>query len=123
MSIFSATIIQGHGRGKSLGFPTLNLKPLSSFEIEPGVYAVKVAWAGLSHFAVMHVGPRPTFEGAEASMEVHVLDLSLDTPPDHLNVEVFERLRPVQKFDSPEALVTQIQADNRAARLIFEKML
>lgn len=123
MISFPATIIPGHGRGKPLGFPTLNLIPLNSLEMEPGVYAVKVKWDGLFHPAVMHVGPRPTFEGAEPSVEVHVLDFDLKESPPDIMVQVIEFLRSVQKFDSPDALVHQIQADIRAARCIFEKKL
>jgi riboflavin kinase/FMN adenylyltransferase len=120
---FSATIIPGHGRGKQLGFPTLNLKPLESLEMESGVYAVTVEWDGLSYFAVMHVGPRPTFEGAEPSVEVHVLDFDIKESPHDIMVQVVEFLRPVQKFDSPEALVRQIREDVVSARAIFEKKL
>lgn len=134
MSTFSAHIISGHGRGKGLGFPTLNLKvDASSGSGEhpaEGVYAVRVRLDPLAPFSqdewlsgVMHVGPRPTFHEQDVSMEVHLLDLKGDIVAQNVEVAVVGRLREVRSFDSPEALKKQIEQDIMAARHLLNSTL
>ena len=128
--VFRATIIRGAGRGKTLGTPTFNLTleeiPRS---LEEGIFAVRAGFEEqeLSP-AVMHYGPRPVF-GDTKSCEVHLLERSAVSPStplrtgsqrsDSLSVEVVERLRDVQDFETPEELQKQITQDINDAKTIL----
>ncbi len=69
-------------------------------------------------FAVMHLGPRPTF-GDTATCEVHILDRVLAATPERVTVEAVARLRDVQTFASPKELRAQIARDIADARGIL----
>lgn len=116
--IIDADVIAGSGRGKEVGFPTLNLN-VSQLpkETEPGVYAcfARLGEHGLRLPAVVHIGPRPTF-GDSFSCEVHVLNHMISIAPRSVHVELVEKLRGVQQFSSKEELQKQIRADIEQAR-------
>jgi riboflavin kinase/FMN adenylyltransferase len=65
---------------------------------------------------MMNLGPRPTFGDLELSLEVHLLDASGDWYDSCVRVEFVRYLRETVKFDSADALVAQLRADERAAR-------
>ena len=65
---------------------------------------------------MMNLGPRPTFGDSRLSLEVHLFDTSGDWYDRSVRVEFVDRLRDVARFDSPDALVAQLRADERAAR-------
>lgn len=111
---FQATIIPGRGRGRQLGYPTINLSINSGAVPNPGVYCARLE----AQDAVMHVGPRPTFKDTN-SIEVHILDATDPKVSSSVQVEVLYRLRDTISFDSPEALKKQIEQDIMAARKYF----
>jgi riboflavin kinase/FMN adenylyltransferase len=132
-------VVPGRGVGRSLGYPTLNLELPDKEKLvpAPGVYAVKVrldvSEVGLvrpvrpvrqvdgscPHPGVMNIGFRPTFEGGNQTLEVHVLDFQEQVYDRIVAVEFMERLRPETKFGSVEELKRQIAADIGLARLIL----
>ena len=115
---FSARVITGDGRGRTLGVPTLNLDLRDvPEELEIGVFACRAVIGGATFPATMHHGPRPTF-GAIASCEVHLIDVSLPSPPEHVEVEVVEFLRGIATYPSAEALQVQMAEDIRRAKEI-----
>lgn len=120
MNTFSASVIPGSGRGKTLGFPTLNLQVVTEeVEISDGVYACFVRADDFDAApAVMHIGSRPTHDDTP-SCEVHLIDTELPTTPSSISVEVVENIRSVRKFNSSEELSTQIHADIQQARAIL----
>jgi len=65
---------------------------------------------------MMNLGPRPTFGDATLSLEVHLFDASGDWYGAPVRVEFVQRLRETMRFESPDALVAQLRADERAAR-------
>lgn len=108
--------IPGLGRGKVLGFPTINLQ-MSSVFTEEGVFLVKVFINSVPYYGLLHAGARPTFELAERSIEIFLLDFQEFLSYEILvSFEILCSIRSIQKFDSPEALVTQIQKDLAFAR-------
>ena len=117
----SGRVCHGDHRGKSIGYPTANLHLPLQFLPPDGVYA---AWSieagGAVSPAVLNIGTRPTFNGAERRVEVHLL-----TPPAgdlygrRLFVEFAARLRGEHRFESVEALKTQIELDIQTARQIL----
>lgn len=110
---FTGKVKKGDQRGRKLGFPTLNLEVAES--LEDGVYIV--ATENLP--AVMHVGPLPTFDKIEKRVEIHVLDFDEDWYEKEVTVEVFDKIREVEKFNSVESLLLAIEGDVRKAREFF----
>jgi riboflavin kinase / FMN adenylyltransferase len=117
---FTARVVTGDGRGTALGRPTLNLE-LSDLPgtLEDGVYA---CWAAIDEeplAAVFHVGLRPTFNRPK-SAEVHLLDRTQASMVTHVTVQLVERLRSVQAFATPDALLAQIATDISRARATLQ---
>ncbi|MBD2597564.1 bifunctional riboflavin kinase/FAD synthetase [Nostoc spongiaeforme FACHB-130] len=121
------TVIQGQQLGRTIGFPTANLQiPSDKFLPRHGVYAVKVyilndttATTPQLILGVMNIGNRPTVNGINSSVEVHLFDWSGDLYGKQLTVELIKFLRPEQKFASLEALKTQIHQDCKMAQKIL----
>lgn len=118
------TIVKGDGRGRGLGFPTANVVfDHGTTQPQPAIYA---AWAKLlpDHTllpAVIHVGPRPTFAGANASFEVHLLRFpDRDLYDQSIAVLLVRHLRAIESFDSPEALSAAIALDVKNALEILQ---
>ncbi|MDZ7821732.1 MAG: riboflavin biosynthesis protein RibF [Candidatus Marinimicrobia bacterium] len=110
----SGHVVSGAGRGRSLGFPTLNIEPDSPSVLIPahGVYCVDVEVEGQKHPAVCNIGLRPTFAEKELSLEVHVIGERLDSLYGRpLGIRFGRYLRDERKFDSKEALKEQIKKD------------
>jgi riboflavin kinase/FMN adenylyltransferase len=111
-------VVPGDGRGKTIGFPTANLAGIPARKLLPpdGVYAVRVEWRGGRADGMMNQGGRPTFQQAERSLEVHLLDFAGALYGEWLKVQWVARLRDVQRFPSPEALRAQLERDRSSAR-------
>ena len=120
---FEAKVITGDGRGKELGFPTLNLD-LQDIpqDLDAGIFACRVQLGNHTlHNAVMHHGPRPVFEGAMPSCEVHVLDKIIDETPENIECTIAGFIRDIAHFDSPSALIDAIESDIEQARVMLQK--
>lgn len=116
---FSATVITGSGRGKLLGYPTINLEPSEvPAELEHGMYATRVMIDNKSELGVLHYGVRPTF-GDVLSCEVHIVDKTHLAAPPTLAVEIIKKLRDVQEFETAKQLIEQIQKDIGKSKRIF----
>jgi riboflavin kinase/FMN adenylyltransferase len=114
------SVVAGEGRGRGLGFPTANLDVDNEALPASGVYA---AWcrtrnggSAAPHRAVANLGRRPTFEGVEPTVEVHLLDFSDDLYGRQLRLEFEDRLRDERRFSGPAALAEQITRDVELAR-------
>ncbi len=123
----SGVVTAGDGRGKTLGFPTANVVPTDDKKLIPanGVYAVWVESEKLKtkHPGVMNIGYRPTFGKAARMIEVHVLDFAGDLYGANLTIDFAAKLRNEQKFESPQALVAQLQQDKAASLMILKNSL
>ncbi|MBW3586572.1 MAG: bifunctional riboflavin kinase/FAD synthetase [Cyanobacteria bacterium 0813] len=142
------SVVGGQRLGRTIGFPTANIElPREKFLPRFGVYAVRVSvkhgWEKIKDESssyqrenpkslipgrasnlffvngVMNVGCRPTVDGLQPTVEVHLLDWSGDLYGQTLSASLVEFLRPEQKFASLEALKTQIQADCDMARSVL----
>ena len=116
----SGRVVQGQQLGRTLGFPTANLKlPPDKFLPKHGVYSVWVQ--GVSGTptqalpGVLNIGVRPTVDGLATTVEVHLLNWSGDLYGKTVNLLLHEYLRPERKFPSLDALKEQIQQDGQAA--------
>lgn len=112
-------VIHGAGRGKGLGFPTLNIA-VADFDLPFGVYPVAVSCEQKKYSGVMNWGARPTFGEDTPTVEVFLLDGSGDFYGKTVEVEVGPMLREVRRFGSPEELVAQIEVDVQRARVFFQ---
>ena len=117
----SGTVERGAGRGRTLGFRTLNLAPVSPRKLLPpeGVYAVRVATPKGAFGGMMNLGPRPTFNDPIPKVEAHLFDVEVDLYGASVRVELVERLRETRKFASKEALTAQLERDERHARAVL----
>jgi riboflavin kinase / FMN adenylyltransferase len=110
---------QGRQVGRALGFPTANLALKALYKPRFGVYAVRIAVDGAKYDAVANLGVRPTFGEHEVLLEVHGLDMEHDLYGRRICVEFVDFLRDEKRFDSPEALRSQIAADCAQAREVL----
>jgi len=111
----------GAGRGRTMGFPTANVRPHSNALPPEGVYAVEVIVDGETVGGVANLGRRPTFDdgGTAPTLEVHLLDFGGDLYGQDLEVCFLAFLRRERKFANREELERQIQADVTRAREVL----
>ncbi len=113
----TAPVVPGAGRGRTIGYRTVNLELPDERKLLPpdGVYAVQVEWGHGTSGGMMHQGPRPTFGDARRSLEVHLFDGAPDLYGHMVKLRWVARLRDVQAFPSAEALKRQLDKDFAAA--------
>ncbi len=116
------TVVNGQEIGRSIGFPTANLNyPQEKFLPRQGVYCVRVDTKEAQQLpGVMNIGKRPTVDGVNTTVEVHLLDWDGNLYGQQLTVYLHQFLRSEQKFPSLAALTNQIQADCDTARGFFQ---
>lgn len=113
-------VVYGDQLGRTLGFPTANLKISQPSLPCRGVYAVSVTGAGLQQQkAVANLGVRPTLDGVRLRCEVHILDYQGQLYGQRLRVRFLEKLRDEQRFDSVAALKSAISSDIARAEQFF----
>jgi riboflavin kinase / FMN adenylyltransferase len=109
----AGTVVAGDARGGTLGFPTANLRP------EPGVlvpgYGI-YAGAADGRRAAISIGTNPHYGGGERRIEAFLLDFAGDLYGERLRLELWQRLRDEQAFESEAELVAQIDRDVEATR-------
>jgi riboflavin kinase/FMN adenylyltransferase len=114
-------VVRGDGRGRELGYPTANLS-LPRYAAVPadGIYACWFTRAGEPDTAPLRaavsVGTNPTFSGRERRVEAFVLDTSEDLYGQRVGLDFVARLRAMERFDSVEALIEQMDDDVRRTR-------
>lgn len=118
----SGTVEEGARRGRTLGFPTANLRLDHPRKVVPkhGVYAVRVHTARARYGGMMNIGVRPTFDGAGLHLEVHLFDFDGDLYGTSLRVEFVERIREERKFSGLEALREQLYEDRHRCKAALQ---
>ena len=113
-------VVGGRKLGRTLGFPTANIRLRRRRIPLGGIFAVRVAGAdaGLRP-GVASLGTRPTVDGVEPLLETYLFDFAGDLYGRELEVEFVAHLRNEERFDSIDELVMQMQADARAARAVL----
>jgi len=114
----SGIVSRGHQRGRTIGFPTINLPLPSPRKLLPpeGVYAVRVQTPAGPYGGMMNLGARPTFGETDVTLEAHLFDAEGDWYGAHVRIEFVSRLRDTQKFDGIDALKSQLARDEQNAR-------
>lgn len=112
----------GARQGRLLGFPTANIRIDRAEKMLPkeGIYAGYGEVGALRQPGLIHLGPRPTFEGLGPSVELHLLDWSGDLYDREVRVEFCGRLRDIVAYETADELVAQMHLDARAGRALLE---
>jgi len=121
---FSGTVIRGDGRGRTLGFPTANIRLGDENKLLPaiGIYAVEVLIGHKKYYALLSIGRRPTFYiDGNVTTEIYILDFDSDIYGSEVTVNMIERIRGEEKFSTAEQLIVQMQKDKEAGLEIFSK--
>ena len=119
-------VMLGDRRGRTIGFPTVNIALGEYLRPAFGVYAVRVSgdgaddpFAGRTVGGVANIGLRPTVGTPEPRLEAHLFDVDADLYGRHLRVSLVEFIRPERKFAGLDALKAQIADDAAQARAIL----
>ncbi|MBL4715836.1 MAG: riboflavin biosynthesis protein RibF [Bacteroidetes bacterium] len=108
-------VVKGSQTGRSIEFPTANIKVEEKYKIIPkdGVYAVEVECGNILMNGMLNIGNRPTFNGSDRSIEVHIFNFDEDLYDKTLRVNFIERVREELKFESKEELRSQLIKDKK----------
>jgi len=122
-----ARVEHGDKRGRTIGYPTANMKLTDVMKPAFGVYAVRANIIeddviASTHTGVANFGIRPMFETEVPLLETYLFDFAGDLYGKHMQVELIAYLRPEAKFDSMDALITQMNKDSEAARTILRQL-
>ncbi len=112
-------VVYGRQLGRKLGIPTANIQLQRYRAALEGVFAVNVRGLEKEYRGVANVGVRPTVDGREPLLEVHIFDFDRDIYGSLLTVEFRHKIRDEIAFDGLDALKAQIQEDQRTARAWF----
>lgn len=117
-------VVRGQQLGRSLGYPTANLRPWGGQAALEGVFAVRArtvddAGQGAWRDGVASVGVRPAVGGGEPLIEVHLFDRDEDLYGRRLETRFVKRLRGEEDFPDLDALVVQMKLDEREARAVL----
>jgi len=113
-------IAHGDKRGRTIGFPTANIKLHRHATAVHGVYAVHMTGENnLSANGVANIGKRPTVDGHNLQLEVHLFDFEGDLYGQQVCVEFKDKIRDEKRFDSFDDLKLQIIKDSEQAKLFF----
>jgi riboflavin kinase/FMN adenylyltransferase len=120
---FLTGIVQkGKQVGRTIGFPTANLKIEENYKLIPrnGVYIVKSILDQETIYGIMNIGFNPTVEGQDLSIEIHFLDYNADLYGQEISVSLLHFIRSEQKFQSILLLKAQLESDKQKAILFLK---
>ncbi|MBC8124509.1 MAG: riboflavin biosynthesis protein RibF [Candidatus Kapabacteria bacterium] len=110
----------GDGRGRTLGIPTANVKPLDQNKLLPanGIYVASSVIEGNVEIGMASVGVRPMFtDDVEPTLEINYLNLDMDLYGRILDVEFHARLRDEIKYATVEELLIQLEVDKQQTKM------
>ncbi|HEY8666102.1 MAG TPA: riboflavin kinase, partial [Tepidisphaeraceae bacterium] len=112
--LLEGTVVEGQGRGRTLGVPTANLQHADQLAPADGVYAARCAVAGKSYAVALSIGTNPTFADGRRQVEAHLIGFDGNLYGAILGIELVDWLRDQRKFPDVEALKRQIARDLNA---------
>jgi riboflavin kinase/FMN adenylyltransferase len=113
-------IIHGHKKGRTIGFPTINIPIKRKISPVLGVFATTVEIGGVVYQGVCNIGNRPTVNGTKILLEVFLFDFDRDVYGLEAKVVFKHKIREEEKFDNFEALKQQIKLDTQQAKAYFK---
>ncbi len=120
----SGSVVKGNQIGRTLGFPTANIQLNNPHKLIPadGIYAVRVMFKGKVFKGMLNIGVRPTIEGAnKRSIEVNIFDFNAEIYGRHIQLQLIERIRDEQKFNSLDSLKFAMAHDKTRSLEILSK--
>jgi len=110
---FSGNVVHGNNIGKTISFPTANIKIDAPYKLVPknGVYIVKTIIDNQITFGMMNIGYNPTFNGKQKSIEIHFINFNKNIYHKNLTIEMISRIRNEIKFNTVENLKKQLEQD------------
>jgi riboflavin kinase/FMN adenylyltransferase len=113
----TGTVFKGKQLGRTIGFPTANLKIEEDYKLIPknGVYIVKSIIDQKIVFGMMNIGFNPTVAGEDLSIEIHYFNFSSDLYDQEISVSILHYIRPEEKFNSVDLLKKQLEKDKTFA--------
>jgi len=123
---FDGFIVRGNQIGRTIGYPTANLRILNEEKLIPanGVYAVRVhgnCFGEKVYDGMMNIGIRPTVDGQKKVIEVHIFNFDADIYENTITVSVFEFIRGEEKFSGLDALKNQLALDKQTSITILQQ--
>lgn len=113
-------VVHGQHLGRTLGFPTANLRFGGKVPALSGIYATRVHGVGMQPWpSVASFGTRPTVDGIEPLLEAHLFDFDGDLYGRRIEVEFVAKLRDEEKFPDLPTLVAQMHRDAAEARRVL----
>ena len=114
----TGAVVAGNRMGRTIGFPTANMQLYEPLKLVPGngVYAVEAEVLGIKYKGMCNIGVRPTVNGVGRTIETHILDFDQDIYGLPLTLRFLRRIRDERKFDSLEALRSQLMVDKNQIR-------
>ncbi len=121
--MLSGIIVKGKGIGKTLDFPTANLKIEEEYKLIPknGVYLIQSFIDGKEVFGLTNIGTNPTVGGIDKTIETYFLDYKNDLYDKDIRLNFIKRIREEKKFESKSALKRAIKEDEIFARNYLNK--
>ena len=121
---FSGDVVHGNNIGKTISFPTANIKVDQPYKLIPknGVYIVKTIIDNQTTFGMMNIGYNPTFNGKQKSIEIHFLNFTKNIYHKNLTIEMIMRIRNEIKFNSVEDLKKQLEKDKLSTLNYIESL-
>ncbi len=122
--VLTGNVIKGNQLGRTIGFPTANIEILEAYKLIPknGVYIVMANVNNQTVFGMMNIGVKPTLGENKLTIEVHLLNFDADIYNQKIQVQVLERLRDEQKFESFDSLKSQLELDKQNTIQYFENL-
>jgi riboflavin kinase/FMN adenylyltransferase len=112
----TAQVVHGDKRGRTLGYPTVNLRLGPDCGLKHGIYAVRVGVGGSRYDGVASFGRRPMFDTGAVLLEVFLFDFTGDLYGAALDVAFIAWIRPEMNFDNIDDLIRRMDEDSRQAR-------
>lgn len=122
--MLTGSVRKGKGLGRQIDFPTANLGIPESYKLVPkiGVYTVQSELFGKTVYGMMNIGYNPTVSGeGQVSIEIHYFDFDHDLYGEEIQVDILHRIRDERKFESVEALKSQLHKDRETSLSLISK--
>jgi len=116
--MLTGKVIKGKGLGKELGFPTANIDIEETYKIIPkqGSYVVRSEINNTWIYGMMNIGVNPTVSGDKETIEIYFFDFDVDIYGKTIKIELLNRIRDEEKFESLEALKHQLNKDKATSK-------
>jgi riboflavin kinase/FMN adenylyltransferase len=117
----TAQVVHGDKRGRTLGYPTANLRLGPDCGLKHGIYAVRVGLGEARYDGVASFGRRPMFDNGAVLLEIFLFDFSGDLYGAALDVAFIAWIRPEMTFDNVDDLIRRMDRDSSQARLALAR--